>query len=555
MYTQKILTTVLICLIVAFTQAQPRLVALTSEGGNNSAGTIIQYVGGDTAVSRQVSLAAGNPQNMTLVQAPDGKFYGTLSDGVAGDTDILITYDYVTNTYTRLAGFNSSTGVTPAGALLLVNDSMFYGLAYAGGANNSGTIYSYTIGSNTLVKHADLPAGAYPYGALMQAADGKLYGLTQNDCTHHSGTIFSYDMGTMVYAPLFNLPTYAHPLGGLVEATPGVLYGLTFNDSINHCGSLFSFNIADSIYAVQYYFTGSHSNSSLMQASDGLLYGLLSDGGIYSTGLYNGGMLFSYNPQTGLVDTLHSFGNGADGNYPLDDLMEASDGNIYGATNSGGTAGQGTIFQYNLHSQTYKLMVNLNAGTGYFPGYGHLSEFVQAPVIYAQPAAAIVCADSLVTFTVADSGTGVHVQWQVSTNGGNSYTNIAGANADTLTLTGEFSLNGNLYRTLVSGLWATDTSAAAMLTVDSCTATGINSLPAITFAIYPNPVGNRVTIQQNYAGGSSLLLVNTLGQQIKSFRITAPQQQLDVSDLAPGIYQLKLIQSNSVLAINKLVKQ
>src|ERR1700690_1738547 len=42
--------------------------------------------------------------------------------------------------------------------------------------------------------------------------------------------------------------------------------------------------------------------------------------------------------------TLHSF-NGTDGNSPLGALVQASDGNLYGATYGGGANGWGTVFK------------------------------------------------------------------------------------------------------------------------------------------------------------------------------------------------------------------
>lgn len=101
---------------------------------------------------------------------------------------------------------------------------------------------------------------------------------------------------------------------------------------------------------------------------------------------------------------------------------------------------------------------------------------VISPVIVTtQPAAAAVCDGSNTTLSVAGSGTGVLYQWQVSTNGGTSYSNIAGATNATLNLNAvTTSANGNLYRVLLSNSTCTSptTSNTALLTV--------NALPNVT---------------------------------------------------------------------------
>jgi hypothetical protein len=99
-------------------------------------------------------------------------------------------------------------------------------------------------------------------------------------------------------------------------------------------------------------------------------------------------------------------------------------------------------------------------------------------VINNQPAAATVCQSFNTSFTVAVSGT-VTYQWQVSTDGGATYTDItntgiySNATTATLNLSGvPASANNNLYRCAISGSCPTINSNSALLTV--------NTLPLIT---------------------------------------------------------------------------
>lgn len=101
------------------------------------------------------------------------------------------------------------------------------------------------------------------------------------------------------------------------------------------------------------------------------------------------------------------------------------------------------------------------------------------PNVTVDPQNVNVCAGSDHTFSITATGINVSYQWQVSTNGGTTYTNISGANATSYTLTGVTTgLNGNLYRCIVSGCPPSDTSAAATLTVTAPPV--LNSSPAST---------------------------------------------------------------------------
>ncbi len=103
--------------------------------------------------------------------------------------------------------------------------------------------------------------------------------------------------------------------------------------------------------------------------------------------------------------------------------------------------------------QTTTLSITINAGT--------------APVISAQPADLPLCIGQAGSFSVTASGT---YQWQVSTDGGTTWSNIATATNSTLSVTGAANLNNNRYRCIVTGQCGSTTSNAAALTVIPTTA-------------------------------------------------------------------------------------
>jgi hypothetical protein len=104
-----------------------------------------------------------------------------------------------------------------------------------------------------------------------------------------------------------------------------------------------------------------------------------------------------------------------------------------------------------------------------------------APGITAHPSGSTLCAGANTSFTVTATGTEpLSYQWELSTNGGASYSNVvnggiySGAATATLTLTGVTSgLNGNRYRCVVTGACApAATSNPAILTVTANVSAG-----------------------------------------------------------------------------------
>ncbi len=122
------------------------------------------------------------------------------------------------------------------------------------------------------------------------------------------------------------------------------------------------------------------------------------------------------------------------------------------------------------------------------------------PQITTQPSSQSVVAGGTATFTAAASGTPTPtVQWQVSTDGGASYANIAGATSTTLTLTGVTTAqNNNRYRAVFTNSAGGATTNAATLTV---TATG-GVPPNDMFANAQVITGNTGTITATNTGAT-----------------------------------------------------
>ena len=165
----------------------------------------------------------------------------------------------------------------------------------------------------------------------------------------------------------------------------------------------------------------------------------------------------------------------------------------------------------------------------------------------ALPANQTICTDKVATFiATVTAGTGPHsYQWQVSSNGGGTYTNVtnggaySGATTATLTVTAPpVSMNGYLYRCLVAGAapCAAQTSKVATLTV--------NPLPVIVLSASPYTSllpGLRTTISSAVSPNAAATYTWLRNGVIVSGATTG-SINLDVDGL--GDYQLRVTDVN-----------
>ncbi len=108
---------------------------------------------------------------------------------------------------------------------------------------------------------------------------------------------------------------------------------------------------------------GSLPYAGLLQATDGNFYGTT-----YSGGANASGTVYAVTPG-GALTTLYSFcsqSNCADGRNPYAGLVQAMDGNVYGTTYSGGNFNDGTVFKSSL-SGSLTTLFSFCAGRSFAP--------------------------------------------------------------------------------------------------------------------------------------------------------------------------------------------
>jgi uncharacterized repeat protein (TIGR03803 family) len=282
-----------------------------------------------------------------IVQGRNGNLYTTTPDTA---TDGLGTSFEISpsGALTVLHRFNGTDGLGTQSGLTLGTDGNFYGTTNTGGTDDNGTIFRMTPSGDvtTLWNFSGAFLGT-PTSAPIEGIDGNLYGRTATSSS--MGIVYSFTKSG-VFTNLDGLPGsfgFGPPFGNgpFIEGTDGFLYGTLFWGTGTDHGTIFSLTDEGAIVTMHRFDIthGIHPVGPLAQGSDGNFYGATYQGGT-GPGSFGGGMLFMMMPDE-TFKTLYNFQGGDDGNQPIGSLIQATDGNFYGTTSGLGTTAGSAIFR------------------------------------------------------------------------------------------------------------------------------------------------------------------------------------------------------------------
>jgi uncharacterized repeat protein (TIGR03803 family) len=293
-----------------------------------------------------------------LTLANNKNFYGTTTLG--GSTDNGTVFQ-ITSTGSLKTIYNfggASTGSLPWAAPIQGKNLLLYGSTSIGGSANDGTLYEMTTaGAKPFSLSLTGDNGIYPFGKLIQGKDGNYYGTT-GEVESGDGTVFVVKEDGLKILHKFQGTDGGDPIGGLVQASNGIFYGTTSTDGGNlKGGTVFSITAAGSFNPLYNFCAkpnctdGSTPYAQLIQATDGNLYGTTYYGGPVNEYCSGGcGTIFKITT-AGKLTTLYNFCSQpkcADGYQPEGGLVQATNGTLYGTTYYGGTVGLGTVFSLSL---------------------------------------------------------------------------------------------------------------------------------------------------------------------------------------------------------------
>lgn len=340
------------------------ILAILTSFGTASAATSVTL----TMLYQFSGVDGSNPEG-GLTLGTNGNFYGVTATGGPGGNGTIFTIT-PEGTLTTLYGFSEGDGADPVEAPAQGSDGNFYGTTQGGGANNDGTVYVITPeGALTTLYNFSAPDGTGPRGPLAEGTNGSFYGTTKaggtGPCDLGCGTIFSITpAGTLTTLYNFGGSDGQTPDSGLVLGSDANFYGTTYQggnpksgyhrtscDVLGDCaqnppGTLYQVTSAGSLTTL-FDFNGpigANPADALIQGADGAFYGVTPFGG-----KSNKGTVYTIT-SSGVFSLVHSFGGGDDGAFPRTQLVQGSDGKLYGTTINGGTSpscpeGCGTAFR------------------------------------------------------------------------------------------------------------------------------------------------------------------------------------------------------------------
>lgn len=251
------------------------------------------------------------------------------------------------SSYRTIVRFNRNLGCKPFGGVAS-HGGLLYGSATCGGQFANGTIFRLSPAGKARRVHSFAQDGKFVF-APPTIVGGVTYGTAVEGGKHGQGTVYSLSANGKVrwFYSFKGSPDGASPYGPLIDVG-GTLYGTTrFGGtdtscyfSGEGCGTVFKVTAAGQV-SVIYSFHGKDGDGERPAGGltnvNGTMFGATMAGGYYG-----GGTIFSITT-TGAEQVIYQFGR-SDGFSPAGSLVYAK-GALYGATDSGGGSGSGTVFR------------------------------------------------------------------------------------------------------------------------------------------------------------------------------------------------------------------
>jgi|HubBroStandDraft_5_1064220.scaffolds.fasta_scaffold17358_2 uncharacterized repeat protein (TIGR03803 family) len=297
-----------------------------------------------------------------------------------------------------------SDGDEPAAPLIIDQNGNLYGTTPFGGDNDSGVVFklspsgsrwTYTV-LHRFCRKTDCPDGQSPDQGLSYAGqtsglpyDGTstLYGTTNFGGRYNSslgGTVFTLTpdqaTGTWKEKVLYSFcssasctPQLPPPTSTVTIASDGTLYGTVDDDGFT--GNVFALSLHGNRWREKTVYTFcALANCADGEAPDPGVLTPDTSGNLYGTTLIGGsanqGTVFEFDPMSRQLTTLYSFcsmANCADGTTPQTGVVRNASGDLFGVASEGGDTtfvGQGGGTAFMLHNGSFQLLYSFCSVSG-----------------------------------------------------------------------------------------------------------------------------------------------------------------------------------------------
>lgn len=336
------------------------LYGTTYAGGTYGSGNVYRLSpsGSSWTYSSLYSFKAGldgvGPGFGSLAITPDGTLFGTTEGGGYFGTAFAICGCPGHEVQIHSFGIGDD-GAQPIGGLILDAADNLYGTTSLGGVYGNGTVYEekrsgHRWTESTIYSFTGGNDGANPPATVTLDAHGNLFGTTSLGGANGLGVVYELSPSasgwtqTVLYT-FQGLSDGQNPVGGVVVDGDGNLYGTTFDGGDNGGGTVYELSPSASGWTLTtlYSFSGIYGGPyNKLTLAKGNIYGTTEADG------ENGfGSVFKLTPgKNGWTFTdLHDFADGSDGAGSYGSVAVDNDGNVFGATNYGGSTNQGVVYE------------------------------------------------------------------------------------------------------------------------------------------------------------------------------------------------------------------
>ena len=280
--------------------------------------------------------------------AQDVSLWGMVETSGLYDGGAVYKLDQDSDEITEIYQFNKSLK-TPVGLLVKANNGMFYGYSIAG--THKRVIYRYDpILDTAIIEYRFEGGNSVGTGQLIKYNDELLMG-------HTSTHIFSYNIVLKEYIELASFADIGgvELTGKLLKSTNNKIYGQTISGGAYDKGIIFEFDFSSytitKLFEFNGYLTGANPQGDMLEASNGKIYGVTSSGGSLGDGV-----LYEFNKETHQYNKRKEFGGN---NYlllPRGGPIEAANGVLYGwVDHYNYYPHYHCIYSYNLNSTEFKI--------------------------------------------------------------------------------------------------------------------------------------------------------------------------------------------------------
>ncbi len=255
-----------------------------TRGGANNDGTVFKITTAGVFTKLHDFTDADATPRGGVTQGKNGLFYGTTCSQFGPWTG------YSISSAGKFKHLTNSIPPCPFSGMILGSDGNFYGTSQVGGVEYLGTVFKMTPAGGVKILYSfDQTHGAYLYSPIAQGNDGFLYGTTTGGGATGGGVVFRIATTGKKFSVLYEFDSQqgtdgSDPFAGLAVATDGNFYGATSGGAnFGPVSNGDAFRISSSgDYSMTFVFDYTHgtlAESTPMQHTNGMIYGLTTRGG------------------------------------------------------------------------------------------------------------------------------------------------------------------------------------------------------------------------------------------------------------------------------------